>query len=898
MKMSKVLERLLFPAAIVCFLVLQVAAMADRSGTGRMGAAVVYAERSGKPDTIKYRNQFIKDGAKEDTSGSWLSLIDTTPRLSARDTIFPPDSLRMTDPFRYKYYVAIMDSLTHLEVKDSLKAAGDSVDWPRLDSLYVLEYNLRKKAEFDKWYGSLSKTERKKYDSEVRMKAQKHRSDSITAVRDSIKGIKDSIAEATPRILETFALPDSMQYKRIVQWSHDKEFHKMHVQIPDTGYNYRFNDFPFMRKDVNATWLGVAGSAVQYYNFFNRTSENNVAFYDPYEAWTYSRNTLPFYNTKTPYTVLSYTGTLLSDTQKESDNLHILTTQNIFPELNFSLEYNRFGGNGIMENEKTSNGTFSANVNYLGKRYLLHAGVISNTVDRRENGGTADNTMVTDTTLDAREYPVFLSEASTKISRRTYFVDQQYRIPFTFLKRKQVDRECSHYRDSILAFGDTASILAVDDLVARRRALIEAADSTGDTDITSAFIGHSSEYSWYSKLYKDAIGANDAVGRAFYDNVFNYSPTTSFDSVKVTRLENRIFLKLQPWKDDAIISKVNGGVGNRIQRHYVFDPTYIRGNSFTTWNSSFVYAGAEGKLKDYISWNATGEYVFVGHERNDFTVKADSRLSFKPFRRDRKSPVNLDLHFETSLKEPDFYHQHYYSNHYSWENDFSKVSTTKVQARLAVPKWDVAVGAGYALLANNIYFDTTGVVRQNGSPMSVLSVSLDKDLSLFGFFHLDNRLLFQVSSDQDVLPLPTLAVNSRIYIQFPVKKDVMMMQIGGNVWYNTEFYSPSWNPAVGAFYNQKEVKYNNGPVIDAFVNVQWKRACVFIKYENAGLGWPMDKADYFSANHYIRTQRAVKFGIYWPFYRQPFENKQVTAGSGLSGGGGSRSGGSAGRIGR
>ena len=182
--------------------------------------------------------------------------------------------------------------------------------------------------------------------------------------------------------------------------------------------------------------------------------------------------------------------------------------------------------------------------------------------------------------------------------------------------------------------------------------------------------------------------------------------------------------------------------------------------------------------------------------------------------------------------------------------------------------------------------------------MSVLSVSLDKDLSLFGFFHLDNRLLFQVSSDQDVLPLPTLAVNSRIYIQFPVKKDVMMMQIGGNVWYNTEFYSPSWNPAVGAFYNQKEVKYNNGPVIDAFVNVQWKRACVFIKYENAGLGWPMDKADYFSANHYIRTQRAVKFGIYWPFYRQPFENKQVTAGSGLSGGGGSRSGGSAGRIGR
>ena len=78
-------------------------------------------------------------------------------------------------------------------------------------------------------------------------------------IRDSVQSIRDSIRENTPRILETFALEDSMQYKRIIQWTHERELQKMDVQIPDTSYNYRFHDYPFRRRDVNATWLGVPG---------------------------------------------------------------------------------------------------------------------------------------------------------------------------------------------------------------------------------------------------------------------------------------------------------------------------------------------------------------------------------------------------------------------------------------------------------------------------------------------------------------------------------------------------------------------------------------------------------------------------------------------------------------
>lgn len=886
--MRKALKRIWFPLVVVCVISLHAIGMGVRPSEGDPGYGFVSADRPQTPDTIRYRNIFIKHGSGKigdyDTS-SFLELYDTVPLVTARDSIFPPDSLKETDPFRYKYYVAIIDSLVHKIVSDSLKQAGDSIDWPILDSLYTIEYKARKKAEFDSWYAGLSKNDKRKYDVEQKEKIKRREADSLQTIKDSLLAIRDSIRENTPRILETFALPDSMLYKRIIQWTHEREFHKMDIKIPDTTANFRFHDYPFFRKDVNATWLGVAGSAVQYYNYFNRTSENGVCFYQPYESWTYSAKTLPFYNTKTAYTELSYTGTLFANTQKASDNLHILTSQNIFPEFNYTLEYNRFGGNGIMENETTANKSLSASFNYTGKKYLMHAGYIHNKITRNENGGTTDNAMVRDTTLDAREYPIHLSKASNKIVKKTFFLDQQYRIPFTFINTMRDKKWDKAYRERILASGDSLMIASVDSLVLLAAQEREAARDTLDPeDITTAFIGHSSEYSVFRKRYEDQISSSDEIARQFYRD-FLYNPTNSYDSTRVSKLENRVFLRLQPWADDAIVSKLNAGVGNRITNWYDFDPTFLKGNTNTIWNSSFVYAGVEGQLRDYIHWDASGDYVFLGSEMNDMSIKANALFTLHPFRRARKSPVSLNAHFETSLKEPEHYHNHFYSNHFKWNNDFRKTSETKLQARLDIPKWKVSAEVGYALLDGNIYFDSLAVVRQNTSPMSVLSASLSKDFA-FGPLRMDNRILFQVSSNQDVVPVPTLAANSRLYLQFDISKGTMKMQLGGDVWYNTLYYSPAWNPAVGVFYNQKQTQYHNGPVIDAFINVQWKRACIFLKAENVGQGWPMEKNDYFSAHHYIRTQRALKFGVYWPFYLQPFQNQKVKAGSGLSSGGG------------
>ena len=828
------------------------------------------------------------------------------PVIAARDTIVVPDSLKETDPFRYKYYIAIKDSTTRFQVRDSLISIGDTLELHRLDSLYLLDSTEVATAAFNAWYASLSRKERKVYDAQQALPGLIAAANRKIEIKDSIKAYKDSVRQSIPRVLETFAIPDSLHFKRIITWTHDRDFHNL-VEVrdmaADTSYNRSFNDYPFFNEDLNASWLGVSGSPVQLYNYFKRQQEDNAVFYTPYRLWNHSAEDLPQYNTKTPYTELAYYGTLFANKEKEESNVKVLTTQNITPELNLTLEFKRYGGNGMLKREDTGNRTFVAATNYTGKKYLMHAGFIYNKIDRSENGGIIDETWIRDTTVDSREIDVYLRDASNKIKRNTVFLDQTYRIPFSFLKdlkgRKERKR-AEALRDSIMSCGDSIAIAAF--LEAENVKMDEEAAKADtvkmDTDVTTAFIGHSSEYSVFRKTYTDNI--SDQNGRNFYNDMFYLNPARSRDSLRVMRLENKVFIRLQPWKDDGIVSKLDVGIGDKLVNYYSFRPAdYLQGGTNVIQNSLYLYAGANGQYKKYLTWNAKGKYNFLGYEINDFGIEANMAFSAFPFRRHRQSPLTVGVHFETNLNEPDYYQQRLYTNHYKWENDFGKISDTRLEASLSIPRWDLAASFGYALLSNNIYYDNMGIVRQNTAPMSVMTATLKKNFRIWKF-HLDHQAMLQLSSNEEVMPLPLVTLNFRYYLQFDVVKKVMQMQIGANGTYNTKWYAPAYNPVLGVFHNQDTREYGNCPYIDAFVNIQWKKASIFIKVVNLNMGWPNKSADYFSAAGYIAPQRAIKFGITWPFWVRP--GKSSTSGSSTasnSAGGGRESlgmpGGNAGR---
>ncbi len=686
------------------------------------------------------------------------------------------------------------DSLMRLRI-DSLLAAGDSETANMLrDSLYFKDDTTAKTV--------LSKREMKRL------------------VRDSIWAYKDSVIRATPRLLSTYLFPDSVINQRMFLWKTDCYFNKPQLLNPDTTYNDNFNELPYKKEDVGATYLGVSGSAMQFFNYFKREESEIYPFFTPYMPYTYTKESMPFYNVKSPYTELAYWGTLFANKQKEETNLKFLHTQNFTPNFNFSILYKRNGASGILENEKTDNRTFAITGNYIGKRYVAQGGYIFSRVKRDENGGVSDLSMVLDTIIDARTIPVALDEASTKLKRNTIFITHSYGIPFNVKKQ----------------------------------------DSLGYGEGTMAYIGHTGEFSTYSKSYKDNIGLTDSVGRALYNNAFYINPTTSADSSRVMNLENRFFLRLQPWAKEAIVSKIDAGVGYQYLSIYNFKPEFfLSGNKNRSEQNLYLYFGASGNLKKYFAWEGFGSYHLAGYNQNDFRIGGQVKFSAYPLQRG----IHLTGRLDVSQKRPNFFYNDYFSNHYIWQNDFDKTTETRIEAKLEIPDYKLEAFFGYSLLKNNIYLDSLGNACQNGEAMSVLSAYLKKDFKLW-LLHFDHKVLFQLSSDDAVVPLPELSLNFRYYLEASLVKNVLKAQVGVDATFNTNYYAPAYSPALGLFYNQRAEKIGENPYLDVFVNLQWKRASIFVKYVNAAQDWP--KSNYFSANRYLKPQKALKFGVHWPFY--------------------------------
>lgn len=642
------------------------------------------------------------------------------------------------------------------------------------------------------------------------------------AIRKNKKEERDSIRAHKPRVLETFAVPDSLYYRRLLVWTADSRFNELHLEELDTTYNYHFNDYPFFQKDVNATYLGPVGSATLYHNYFKRETEDSAPMFTPYAGDSFTPDNLKQYNVKSPYTELAYWGTPFNTNKTEEAELNLLTTQNITPALNFTLGYRRLGSRGMLANENTDHRNSVISGNYMGKKYMLHAGMIHQSVKRTENGGVRETFWIRDTVIDTKAIEVNLAKADNTLKRTTFFINHNLAIPLNFFRKD---------RDSL---------------------------SAGEG--TVAFVGHYGEYTNYKKTYTDEIGPGDTFGRNLYNNKFYLDQTSSNTLLRTQKLDNRLFIKIQPFAPDAVVSKINAGVGYRIM--WLTNTNTFGDRSLidaSNQHDIYLYAGASGMLKKYLKWDADGEYYLAGHRMMDFSVNGNITFSAYPI----EQGIHLTGRFNISRTTPHAFEQHILTNHHTWNNEFSRVTTTKFEGLFSIPKWKLEAFAGYAIEGNMLYYDPLATIRQNRGIVNVFSAYLRKDFKIWAF-HLDHKVLFQKSSNPDILPLPEWSMNLRYYVQFPVVRNVMEMQIGLNGIFHTSFYAPAYDPDLGQFYTQSDEKIGGVPYFDAFVNVQWKRACLFVKLTNCFKDWP--SSDYFSAYRYVRPVRGFKFGIFWPLY--------------------------------
>ena len=639
------------------------------------------------------------------------------------------------------------------------------------------------------------------------------------------------------RPLESYYFNDTTRALYNWKWNVDRYYNRVNIMPLDTTLADWRTDYVFYRKGVGDMALGGLGQSSQPVNWFDRNQDRDFTFARSYDAYTARLENVPFYNGKSALTNMTY----LESGQKRyrEEHFELVHSQNINPSTSANVSYKARSTMGRYDWQRTKNHALSVGVAHTGKRYSIHAAYMNNMVDTRENGGVVGEWAIADTVFEMPSgVPMRLasSEAHNKYRNNAVFVKQAIAIPL---------ERVTEYDFSV-------------------------------ADLSAIYVGHQFEYNSWSKVYTDKRGTysnergnyNKETGEwesednlSYYDDWF-ISPETTRDSISERLISNKLFVQVQPWDRYGAISTIDGGVGYDIHTYsYLRLQDYVRGDMTRDKRSSwYIYGAASGMIKRYADWRADAKYHPSGYRGGD--LSAGGEITLRAFIREH--PLILTGRFRYELRSPGYWHENLFSNHYVWFNSFDKESETRFEVNFSVPDIALEVGAWQGVMTNMIYYGNDSRVAQNPGTVSLTSLYARKDFRFAGF-HLDHRALVQISSDEHVLPVPTFSAYLSYYYEFWVVRDVLRVQVGLDGRFNTAYYAPSYNPALSAFFNQREVKIGNYPYLDAFVSAKWKRMRILLKLQHLNQNL-FGNGEYFQVARYPLNPRMFKFGISWSFY--------------------------------
>ena len=264
----------------------------------------------------------------------------------------------------------------------------------------------------------------------------------------------------------------------------------------------------------------------------------------------------------------------------------------------------------------------------------------------------------------------------------------------------------------------------------------------------------------------------------------------------------------------------------------------------------------------------------IGEELGTFSIDGNVQFDFKLWKRDMRLEANAFI--KNNL--PSFYYRHYHSEHFWWDNDFSKEFRTRIEGVFEIPSWRTKISAGLENIKNYTYIanesQPSGAIgrylwrlkaKQENSNIQVFSATLKQDFKA-GIFNLNTEVTYQHSSNQEILPLPALNAYANIFIKFRIAK-VLHTEIGADARYFTKYYAPDYSPALGQFVQQNsenKIEIGNYPLASVYANFLLKQARFYVKYYHANSGF--GNRQYFLAPHYPMNPAALCLGLSWNFY--------------------------------
>jgi hypothetical protein len=275
----------------------------------------------------------------------------------------------------------------------------------------------------------------------------------------------------------------------------------------------------------------------------------------------------------------------------------------------------------------------------------------------------------------------------------------------------------------------------------------------------------------------------------------------------------------------------------------------------------------------------TAQYYLSGYNNGDYNIILNNTSSAG--KHDKWQIISA---IQSSLREPELFFVQRLSNHYFWQNQFSKSAyqTISINAikkanrpsvynafSYALPARSIDVTASYTAIDKYIYNNRNGMPVQLNSMQSIIQIAGRFHFNLKKF-QINQQLVYQELNDglKNAIQLPEILSKTSLYYQNYAFKKATFIQIGIDAFYTTSYFAGDYNPALLTF-TTGDKSVGAYPTLDFFINAEVKTARIFFKMEhfNQDLIAANNFQNYmFASPYHPIAPRRFRLGFTWKFY--------------------------------
>ena len=586
--------------------------------------------------------------------------------------------------------------------------------------------------------------------------------------------------------------------------------------------------------------------------YFARQKTTDLIFADAYTPYIITPQQVKYYHTTTPYSTIAYKKGFV--TNLDQNDISFSFTGNVSRRTNLGMTIDYLNSYGRFANQEGKTVFGSVFGSYNGDHYSLQSSFTWNTLSNFENGGLM-NPSDLQGVLKPEDMPVKM-QGMSGLRYLSGYLNHYYSICVE-RERKVNYRE----RDEEGKWVKKDSIKIEYVPVTTFRHIFEV------TDATKRYKEKSATQSILPNTYRNPIQTNDSAACLTIKNTLTVTFEEEFNTwlkfgamvyamnesqrhiTAIGQTEN--IVNLEPWCNTY---------GDVLANTLHLMPDTLYGQRWT--NNTYVGGALYKHRGQYIHYGFDGNVCLLGYKLGEFQVNGHLDAGFRLGKDSMTIAAKAFFRNET----PDYYLQHYRSNHYRWDNNFQKTLRLRVSGEVAYPtQWvKPKLNVSFENITKHIYFDTDGTPKQLDGNIQVLAADLQLNITT-PWVNLDNHVIYQHASS-DKLPLPALTLYHNLYYHGCWVK-ALDVQIGVDMRFFTQYYAPLLNPALGQFCIQNTELVGNYPVMNIYANFYVKslRLKLFAQYQHFNASF-MNK-QYFEMPGYPMGPDMFRAGLAWHFYK-------------------------------